>query len=88
MKIRIDTEKKIITLEEDVNLGEFFTFLEKFFPNGEWQNYKVEARGETTIQPFSWPIINPHPGTYPDPNPWLPNSPWITYCNVNSSKGG
>ena len=40
MKIQLDTNFKIIKLDESVNLGELQELLEKILPNNEWKNYK------------------------------------------------
>ena len=42
MKIQFDTEKKLIRIEEKVNLNELFEKLEKFLPDGLWKEYDVE----------------------------------------------
>ena len=43
MKIQIDTEKKIIKLENSVKLNELFAALEQMFPNAEWEEYSLET---------------------------------------------
>ena len=71
MKILLDTENKTITLQEPINLGELFTWLNNLLPLGEWKSYKLDTN-----------IINST--IYPSPQPWKPNQPWyeqpwITY---------
>lgn len=71
MKILLDTENKVITLQEPVNLGELFTWLDNLLPLGEWKSYKLDTN-----------VINST--IYPSPQPWKPNQPWyeqpwITY---------
>jgi len=46
MKIQIDTEKKVLRLESDVNLEEFMSKIKVLFPNGEWKEYKLETNVE------------------------------------------
>lgn len=67
MKIQLDTTAKRIKIEEEVNLGEFISMLEKLLPNNEWHKFKLE----TVIQINNWnnPIVidrfPPHYVPYP-----------------------
>ncbi len=85
MKIQLDTVNKTITLEERVSIGELFTLLNNFFPDGDWKNYTLEVKVITNwinplpIEPIpvsplipSWPAVPITPGY-----PWWPN-PIIT----------
>lgn len=77
MKLQINSTEKIIRLEEQVNLGELFTFLEEILPDLKWREYSIEG----VIVDWSYPIINPITPPYPQ-YPW-PNpitNPWVTYC--------
>ena len=68
MKIQIDTQGKIIKIENSVNLGELIQSLKKLLP-GEWGNYTLETQ---TIINWSNPIvIEKWPNVYPyNPTPW------------------
>ena len=43
MKIQIDTNAKTIKVEGRVKLADLFDQLQKFFPNGEWEEYEIET---------------------------------------------
>ena len=73
MKIQLDTEKKVIKVEEAVNLGELTETLERLLPNGEWKDFKLET--QTQINWTSPIIIKEYPY---NPKPWW-QQPWITY---------
>jgi len=84
MKIQIDTEKKVLRLESDVNLEEFMSKIKTLFPNGEWKEYKLETNVE-----IHW--TNPiyidrwHYPTYP----WWPTwNPTIYETPVITCEGG
>jgi hypothetical protein len=53
MKIGLDFDNKIITLETAENIGQFIKAIKKLLPNGEWKNYKLVTN--TTIN-YSYPI--------------------------------
>jgi len=73
MRIRIDTDDKIITIEEKVNLGEFFSKLEELLPDLEWREYSLETG---TINYWTNPIIiNPNLPYSPESYP----CPWTVY---------
>lgn len=73
MKIQIDTTNKTVTLTEDTNLNELFTFLLMVFPNDEWKEFTLKIEEKIQLIP-STPIVIDK--TYPYPNqPY----PWITY---------
>lgn len=54
MKIQIDTEKKVLRLESDVNLGEFLSKVKILFPDGQWKDYRLETNVEIV---WSSPIV-------------------------------
>ena len=74
MKIQIDTEKKVLRLESDVNLGEFMTKIKVLFPKGEWKDFKLETNVEVK---WSNPIYIDR-WHYPS-YPWWPTWTPITY---------
>ena len=43
MKIQIDTELKIIQVEQQCKLVELFDFVKKIFPDNKWKEYSIEA---------------------------------------------
>lgn len=66
MKIQLDTDQKIIRLDEPTNLGDLFSFLEKILPNGMWKSFKLEITNNflqptfpnpTIIQPWPTPVF-------------------------------
>jgi hypothetical protein len=77
MKIQLDTENKTITIEESVNLHDFFEQINSILPGGVWREYSLQV---TKITEWRDPITVPHSPTNPDPwvNPWTtPNLPTI-----------
>lgn len=84
MNLQIDTEKKTIKLEEDVNLGKLFEVLEMLLPNERWREYKLLYGG---ITHWADPIIyQPYVGS---PNPDKPfwEQPWCTSGTITTSSG-
>lgn len=47
MKLKIDFDKKVIELEDRVNLGEFFDKIVTLFPRGSFKEFTLEV--STTI---------------------------------------
>lgn len=87
MKIQLDYEHKIITLDQDTNLGEFMDKVQTILP--DWKEWKLETH--TTISRWQNPVIIEkieYP-TYPSPNtdplPWW-QQPTITCQNVDGIK--
>ena len=77
MKLSINTEQKVIKLEEQTNLGELFTFLEEILPDLKWREYSIEVNVVNNwVNPISITPYVPVNPTYPT----NPNYPWITYC--------
>lgn len=83
MKIQLDTVNKTITIEEDVNLHDFYEQINAILPDGKWREFTlkvgkiVEWREPITITPNTTPInpygpfTTPQPNTYPyDPQIW------------------
>jgi hypothetical protein len=91
MKIQIDTTNKRIRLDEEVNLSEFFDFMDKILPNGEWKEFTLDYTIiKNWINPINVPYTytpyipptqpyNPPPITYPFDN--------IIYCNGTTEDG-
>ena len=71
MKIQIDTDKKVLRLESDINLGEFMKKVKVLFPDDGWKDYKLETNVEIQwqnpiyidrwVQPYYpwWPTVTP-----------------------------
>jgi hypothetical protein len=81
MKIQLDTENKVIKVEEAVSLGELTETLERILPNGEWKNFKLETQTQINWNPN--PIIIERPYQPYNPRPWW-EQPWITYDGTDS----
>jgi len=92
MKIQLDTTKKIITLEEGVNLEELFALLENILPEGKWKEFKLKV---TTIFNWSDPIIIERPIYYPPVYvhpitpvyPYYPPYRWISPFTTGGGTG-
>jgi len=87
MRIQLDTTKKTITIEENVNLHDLYEELNSLLPGGLWREFtlKVEKIREwnnpitvtptTPINPFA--PLEPNPSPYT--NPYPPSYPQIWY---------
>ena len=97
MKIQLDTINKTITIEEDVNLHDFYEEINSILPGGLWREFtlKVEKIKEwnnpititpnTPINPFR--TIEPNPyNPYTSPQP--PFYPQIWYGTTTSNTTG
>ena len=85
MKIQLDTVNKTITIEEDVNLHEFYEEINAILPSGLWREFTLKVG---VIKKFINPItpttpINPFVPLDPNPspytNPYPPSYPQIWY---------
>ena len=81
MKIQLDTENKVIKVEEAVNLGELTETLERLLPNGKWKDFKLDTQMQINWTPNQI-IIRETPYQPYSPRPWW-EQPWIT-CGTNS----
>lgn len=81
MKIKLDTSAKIITIEEQVSIGDFIDMLESILPNGLWREFKIDVN---VINNWTSPIVIKEYPVYPtSPNPfpvqpYNPIQPWPT----------
>lgn len=80
MRLQIDREKKVIRVEENVNIGKLLFELQELFPNGEWQHYELEGSGKVRV-------LAPYPGcpgvihyTPPAINPNVPSWEPLIVC--------
>lgn len=75
MKLQLDLDEKIIRIEQNVNLGDFFSKLEQLFPDLKWREFTLEA-GNIIYwsNPISIPWVVPEP-------PYL-TCPWRTYTTT------
>ncbi|MCB1711487.1 MAG: hypothetical protein KDH96_03060 [Candidatus Riesia sp.] len=80
MKLQIDTTSKVIKLEGLTNLSELFETLERFFPNSEWKEFKLETN---TIINWERPIVVEKRSPY-WLQPWYTNQPIVT-CKTDNS---
>ena len=93
MKIQLDTINKTITIEEDVNLHDFYEELNGLLPGGLWREFTLKVakirdwNNPITITP-STPInpfipIDPNPSPYTSPYPYYPQV-WYTTSNTDN----
>jgi hypothetical protein len=85
MKLQLDTDKKIIKIDENVKLTKLFSLVKKLLPNGEWQDFTLETN--TVIEHWHNPII--YRDYYPVAKPWW-EQPWVSMmheCNATTMKG-
>lgn len=67
MKIQLDTVNKTITIEEDVNLHDFYEQINAILPDGKWREFTLKVG---KIVEWREPL-QPLPNTYPyDPQIW------------------
>jgi hypothetical protein len=86
MKIQIDTINKTLTIEESVNLHDFYEEINNLLPGGTWRDYTLNV---TKIIEWINPITidtpyNPPPITTPGTNPY-PGIPQIWYGPTTTS---
>ena len=72
MKLQIDTDNKVIKVEDKVNLGEFIKALDRLFPAKAWREFSLDTNVEIK---WSSPFVIPYRDVYPT----YPTYPWITY---------
>jgi hypothetical protein len=86
MKIQLDTVNKTITIEEDVNLHEFYEEINAILPSGLWREFTLKVG---VIKKFINPItpINPFVPLDPNPSPYTNPYPqiWYTTATDNSN---
>lgn len=63
MKIQLDTEKKTIKLESDVELSKLVETLDELLPDGKWREFTLQTN--TTITRWDFPVIIREQRTYP-----------------------
>jgi len=68
MKIRLDTEKKTLQIENKVKIAELLKALKQILPNGEWKEFELEPK---VIDNTTW--VNP---IYIETKPYYP---WYYY---------
>lgn len=79
MKIQLDTVNKTITIEEDVNLHDFYEQLNSILPDGKWREFTLKVSKITEWRdPINVPRI-PTPPYNPGVDPWTPTYPQIWY---------
>ncbi len=88
MKLFIDTESKVIKIEETVNFGELIEKVKKLLP-GEWKEYKIETN--SVIQWYNpvviqdWPLYKSYPT---HPYPWWYQPPNYSTGATLTTSGG
>ena len=83
MKIQIDTNAKTIKIDGNVKLSDLFDVLQKFFPNGEWEDYDLETN--TVINNWGNPIIINNPYLYPW---WYKGNTYIVSASGTTTTSG
>lgn len=83
MKLQIDTNAKVIRIEEAVNFYELCQMVKKLFPNDMWKEFNIET---TVIQNWTSPIIIKEYPIYPvNPYPMNPlQPPFLPYIHCQS----
>lgn len=82
MKIQLDTINKTITIEEDVNLHDFYEEINSILPGGLWREFTLKVE---KIKEWNNPItVTPHTPINPYTNPY-PTYPQIWYTTSNSN---
>ena len=78
MLIQIDTVEKTIKIEEKVNLGELFSYMEQLFPDLKWREFDLEVGTIVNwINPITFPV-------YPYPEySWITTSDGIYNVSVS-----
>lgn len=60
MRIYIDTESKEISIEDNINLGEFLDEIKNLIPNEDWREYTlIKSNSENIIVVQEYPY-NPY----------------------------
>ena len=81
MKIQLDTINKTITIEEDVNLHDFYEEINSILPGGLWREFTLKVE---KIKEWNNHItVTPHTPINPYTNPY-PTYPQIWYTTSNS----
>ena len=76
MKIMIETDAKIVSIGDNVNLKELFDTLSSFFPNGEWKEYKLVIFKEKDTEHAPVAPFIPWTTPWPWEVPTTPKPPW------------
>jgi hypothetical protein len=99
MRIQLDTINKTITIEEDVNLHDFYEELNSLLPGGLWREFTLKVskikdwENPINIPPTTPHIWDPTPNSFPPyDNPYPPSFPQVWYTtsgtdNVSLNKG-
>lgn len=83
MKIKLDIDNKIITLEESVGLETLFETLENLLPGGLWKKFTLQTN---VINNWINPIVIKEYPVYPsspNPFPFQPYTPIQPYPDIN-----
>ena len=78
MKLQLDTDNKIVRIEESINLGTFVETLKTLLPNGTWKSFTLEVNN---IINWGYPIIVERPTIYEPYKVY----PWITYIGDSTT---
>lgn len=87
MKIQLDTIEKTLTIEEDVNLHDFYEQINALLPNGLWREFTLKVATITEWRdPINVPSTQPYtppPYDNPNPSPYWPQI-WYTTCGTDN----
>lgn len=85
MKIQLDTDNKVIKIDESINFGELVETLEKLLPEGKWKEFKLEAEVQVN---WANPVITKEVPYQKyllyQKYPWWEQQPMVTYLNNSS----
>ena len=83
MKIQLDTVNKTITIEEDVNLHDFYEQLNSILPDGKWREFTLKVSKITEWRdPISIPNTTQPYNPLPYDNPTFPTYPQVWYTTI------
>lgn len=74
MKLQLDYDKKVLTIENNVNMGEFFSKVKKILP--DWDDWKLETKNKIVFQ-YPYVVREPY-------YPWW-EQPHITWTTQGTS---
>lgn len=80
MKLQLNFDKKTVTLENDVNMGEFFQWFSEKIDN--WKEWTVKTN---TVVEWREPIVIERHAPFIWPRPYYLDSPTVTYSSEITS---
>ena len=71
IQLEISEKEKIVRIEEVINVGKLYDFLQAHFPNDQWREFKIEVK---TIVQWQNPIV-----IEKEVYPYIPSTPYPSY---------